>query len=243
MLQGVGRCALSRIIWVTGALVLSLISVAAGPVGDFETKSRAAYAEYRVALFQTNAKNAEASRQAILGFEAKWTALTDAHSASPPPHYTDDPTFKTALADVARLNSEAKAAVMAGDLGKAHDILEGIRDILGDLRLRNGIIGFSDRTNVVHAHMEHMLIKNKSVSPQTLPDLREELAVMMYLSNELKQHPAPEANHPEYAPLLQALIDAVAAAQNAARAGDAENAKAALGKIKPAFGRFFLKFG
>lgn len=42
------------------AILASPITAEAGPVADFECALRNAYADYRAALFQTNAKNARA---------------------------------------------------------------------------------------------------------------------------------------------------------------------------------------
>ena len=48
----------------------------AGPVAEFESALRTAYADYRAALFHTNSKNAEASVKAIAAFDEKWSALS-----------------------------------------------------------------------------------------------------------------------------------------------------------------------
>jgi hypothetical protein len=92
--------------------------------------------------------------------------------------------------------------------------------------------------------MEHMLVKNyEGFSPAGLVELREDAAVLTYLCDELKKHPAPEAAAADYAPTLQALLDAVADLQRAARSGDGAASRLALGKIKPSYGRLFVKFG
>ncbi len=237
--------------WLKTTILTALFGIAmvspgpsaAGPVADFERVVRSAYADFRSALFHTNTKNAEASLTSIAAFEVKWSALASLYRAAPPPQYADDPRFGETLDFVARSIAEAKTAVASGDLGKSHDTLEAVRDALGDLRLRNGLLGFSDRVNAFHEHMEHALARANAATPEGLAELREDAAVLGYIAEELKKHPSPDAANADYAPLLDALIKAVADLRSAARAGNTESAKAAIGRLKPAFARFFVKFG
>jgi heme oxygenase len=71
----------------------------------------------------------------------------------------DDAKFASTLAEVTSVAKKAHAAISKGDLADAHEILEKIRDLLGDLRSRNGIVTFSDRMNAYHEAMEHILTK------------------------------------------------------------------------------------
>lgn len=214
--------------------------VFAGPVVDFERALREAYGDYRAALFHSNTGNVQATRQALTAFSAKWQGLSTTYAAAPP-HYADDPQWTATLANVTALLKEADTAAEKGQLPQAHEVLEKVRDRIGDLHLRNGFVGFSDRMNAFHEHMEHVL--QVKVEPGALDDLREQVAVLVYLAAELKKFPAPEATTADYAPTLQAMIDAVTALQQAARAGNVDAIKAAAGKVKPAYARMFMKFG
>lgn len=230
---------------IAGAVALMVaLPATAGPVADFEKALRGAYGDYRMALMQTNLKNAEATQKAIDGFEAKWAALVAVYAKAPPSHFAEDAQFAAVLEKIAGINQRAKSAARAGNLAEAHDVLEEIRGELGRLRLRNGMMTFSDRMDAVHAHMEHMIDRRKGdFSPAGLAELREDTAVLAFLADELKRHPAPEVSAPDFAPTLQALLDAIAAVQQAVRGGDAEAAKTALAKVKPAYARLFVKFG
>ena len=128
----------------------------AGPVNDFESAMRAAYADYRSALFLTNSNKAEQALQAIDGFTRQWSTLADA-GAEAPPHYADDTGFRRTLDAVAETAAKARAEVESGALTKAHETLEGIREEIGQLHERNNIVGFSDRMNAYHAMMERIL--------------------------------------------------------------------------------------
>ena len=214
----------------------------AGPVAEFETALRVAYADYRTALFHSNTKNAEGTARAIAAFETKWSALSIKY-ASPPPQYVDDPKWSETLAKVKFILDHAEV-VAAKDLLEAHEMLEQIRDVIGDLHARNGMVGFSDRMNAFHTAMEHMLQdKFDGFSGAGFGALREQAAVLAYLANELDRFPPPEAGEADYAPTLKALQQAVADIQAAARTNNVAAAKAALAKIKPAYAKLFLNFG
>jgi hypothetical protein len=76
-----------------------------------------------------------------------------------------------------------------------------------------------------------------------MAELREDAAVLSYLADDVAAHPAPEASDPAYAPLLTAVMTSVTTLREAARAGDAAAAKQAINGLKPAYSKFFLKFG
>ena len=229
-----------------GAAALSLAfmgSANAGPVSDFEVAMRGTYADYRTALFQTNANQPEAAVQAVDAFKQKWSALSEANTIAPP-QYADDPAYAETLAKVASIADKAATEVAAGELPKAHETLEAIRFEVGGLHERNGIVGFSDRMNAYHAKMEDVLGKDYSgFDAAGLGALREDAAVLAFLAADIKAHPPAEAADPAYGKLLDGMTNSVTALANAARAGDAAAAKTALGNLKVPYSKLFLKFG
>ena len=225
--------------------VLALsVSASAGPVGDFEGALRSAYADYRSALFLTNAGKRDAAVDAIAAFEQKWTAL-EKGAAGPPPHYADDSQYSETLTKVAAIAEEAAKQASAGQLGEAHAMLESIREEIGGLHERSGIIGFSDRMNAYHAMMEHVLqTYGGAVSAAQLGDLREDSAVLAYLAHDIEAHPpADAASNAEFKQLLDAMLNSVAAVQAAARSGNPSAVGPALGALTAPYSKLFLKFG
>ena len=226
------------------ALALSVpVTAFAGPFADFESQLRSAYGTYRIALFQSNSGNAEVTGKALTELAQGWGVLTETWSATPPPQYADDGAFAATLASVETIIGEATAQVSAGELGAAHLTLEEMREELGALHLRNGIVSFSDRMNAYHAHMEEVLGADLAAMPDALGYLRESAAVLGYLADEIGSHPAPEAADPAYEPLVGAFRQSVAALRDAARSGDIEAAKAAVGGLKMPYAKLFAKFG
>lgn len=230
-----------RLAALATALVLSLpLPALAGPVADFEGALRAAYADYRAALFQSSAGNAEATKAAIAAFGG---AVAGLKSGAVPPQYADDPGFGATFDAVAGMVAEAATRAEAGNLAGAHEALEGVRAQIGGLHLRNGLYTFSDRMNAYHAQMEAVLGADYAGQPDGMARLREDAAVLDYLARDIAGHPAPEAADPAYAQLQAGFLASVAALREAARAGDPAAAKAALAGLKAPYSKLFLRFG
>ena len=140
------------------------------------------------------------------------------------------------------LAAEAQAKLDGGNLAETHEALEGIRAQIGDLHLRNGLYSFSDRMNAYHAKMEEVLAE-PIPADGALTSVVASAAVLEWLAADIAAHPAPESSDPAYTGLLQALLDSVAALKDAAAKGDPAAVKAAIGGLKPAYSKFFVKFG
>lgn len=223
------------------ALALTMATSAgwAGPFRDAETQIAQAYGDYRAALFQTNQKNREATVAAISSFRTKWSALATAWKAAPPPQYAEDPKLAETLDAVARTVGEAEAATASGDLPKAHEILEAIRDQLSALRARNGIVAFSDRMNAYHEVMEHA-VDAADMSPEAA---LEHAGVLAYLVKEIATHRPTGVDVAAFDTAFKALESSVAAFQAAARSGDRAAINSTRKALKPPYSRMFLRFG
>ena len=231
---------LTRLLAIAATSVVLATAAHAGPVADFEAQMRSAYADYRGALFQTNAGKQDAAIKAIESFKAKWSAL----AAEPPPQYADDAAYATTLAKVTALADAAATEAGESKLAEAHETLEGIRDEIGGLHERNGVVGFSDRMNAYHAWMETILGKDYGgFDAAGLAVLREDAAVLAYLAADIAAHPPVEAADPAYQGLLDAVSASVAALRQAAEAADAPAAKQAVGGQKDPKSNHVLKLG
>ena len=235
------RTTAARLLRTTAvALALSLAGpLSAGPFRDAEARMAQAYADYRAALFQTNQRDAAATERAITAFRTKWSALVADWRVSAPPQYADDPLLGETLATVSRLVEEAGAQAATGDLAASHETLEGIRDALGALRARNGVIVFSDRMNAYHELMEHV-IDHAYDSPAALA---EDVAVLAHLAREIGAHRPAEAEATAFGAAYGALQASVDGLRAAIRSGDAARIVQARKALKGPYSRLFLRFG
>jgi hypothetical protein len=229
-----------------GAFALAALSSAsAGPVSDFENAYRQMYGAYRAALFKTNMGDAEASTGAMGKFASQFAALDATYGDAPPPHYADDPLWGETMAEAGRLAGQAKAQIAAGELAEAHETLEGVREVFGDLHIRNGVETYSDRMNAYHAEMEHLLgLDIAALDDAMIGDVRERAAVLAYLAADVLGAPPAEAEgNAEYATLAAAFEASVTALLDAARTGDPEAVRKAVSQVKKPYSMLFVKFG
>lgn len=218
-------------------------SAFAGPVADFEAGFRDTYASYRMALFATNTGNADKSKHAIGEFDSRWDALVSENAKTPPPHYADDPAWGSTLTEVSDAIAKAGQLAEQGKLADAHEVLEHVRDAIGELHARNGIVLFSDRMNAYHATME-TVIGLPVTDAAGKQKLLEQSAVLAYLAEDMLKAPPVEARgNPEFDKLAEAVKASVAALQDAVRSGDEAAIKAALSGLKKPYSMLFVKFG
>ena len=228
-----------------GALILWAGSALAGPMVDFEESLREVYADYRTALFLTNSGKLPESAKVVAAFKGKWNGIEATWGAAPPPQYADDPKWKETLDVVSATLDKASAEIDGGALPAAHATLEAIREAISGLHERNGIISFSDRMNDYHAVMEEVLGKDLTTpNAMTMNEVHEMAAVLKYLAGDALAHPPAEAaGSSEFEALAKAVSASVDAVVAIARTGNTEKLKIAVGKLKPAYAKLFLRFG
>lgn len=238
--------ALALAVLLAGSLLaLHSAPLVAGPIAEYEAAFRTAYADYRNALFATNANNRDSSEKTLAAFEAKWSALTTKYRMSPPPQYAEDANWRESLATVSGIVARANAEIGKGALPEAHETLESARGVFSALRARNGLIAYSDRIDAFHHAMEQLLTKSYGgFTGRGLIELLEDASVLAYLSAELRKAPPPDAaGASEFGPLVDAVNKAVTDLLAAAQAGDVEQIKTVRATVKPAFAKLFVKFG
>ena len=229
-----------------GALSLALIGTTARAADPLTDAMQQAYAPYRAALFRTNSGAQAESAAAVAKAREAWQALDARFAAQPPAPYDRDPALKDSLAAVGKVYERAAAQVDAKQLPEAHETLEAARDLMAELRRRNGVVVYSDHMNAYHAQMEHVLESGPKLlaAPDGLLPLAGEAGALGYLAQRLStEAPSTQRANAEFGPLLQGVLDAVARLQEALRAQDREAAKAALGQLKKPYSQLFLKFG
>ena len=207
---------------------------------------QAAYAPYRAALSATNGKSAPDAATAVGAAAAAWDKLASQLRPPMAPPYDRDPAFADTLQRVQAVYANADRQVMAGQLPQAHEALEAVRELLADLRRRNGVVVFSDHMNAYHAQMERLL----GEGPRALEKgdgwlaLAGHAGVLDYLAQRLRSEaPAALAKQAEFEPLLNAVLASSAQLRQAVQRQDAAAARDALGKLKSPYSRLFVKFG
>jgi hypothetical protein len=234
--------------WTLSSVVLA-IAIGASPVwaADPVTDAmQAAYVPYRAALFRTNSKAQADSEQAIAETRARWSALSERYARQPPVPYDRDPEFAATLKKVDEVLARGQAQIVGRELAKGHDTLEEVRDLLGALRQRNGVVVYSDHMNAYHEEMEHLLEQGAQTlsKPGGMLTLAGQAAVLDYLAKRLRsQAPATLAKESEFGTMVDAVQGSVTALRDAVARQDEAAVREALGKLKGPYSRLFLKFG
>lgn len=231
--------------WVVGAwLVLaSQVVMASDAVTD---AIQDANQPYREALFSTNSKAQVEAEQAIDQVRKRWNTLIERYAANPPVPYDRDGKFVQTLNQVNAIFGKASKEIHEQALVKAHDTLEDARDLMAELRKRNGVIVFSDHMNAYHIEMERIL----NVDAEKLADsgammrLMSQVGTLGYLAQKLESEaPGPLSNNPEFKKLVAAVQQSVAALRDAVLNQDAPAIGEALKKLKGPYSKMFQKFG
>ena len=238
------------------SLTLILISFVASGLfamnGDtslqtFNKQLASVYADYRMALFQTNKNNQAKSLKIVTRFHKNWGVLVSKYTDHAPEVYHADPSWKATLKKVSGLAAQGLRETKMGKLHDAHESLELIRDELAELRRRNNIVAFSDHVNRYHEQMEAVVTTkyaSGSLAVEQLNVLREKLALLDYLAVSMKKNaPVPYNNNPEFKKLLGNNFVVLASLRSALDRKDAAAIKKAIKQLKPAYAKLFIKFG
>lgn len=234
LIRGVLLCA-------SGLLPLS--GLAADALTEAIQKS---YAPYRVALYKTNGKSQAEAREVLDQAREGWARVASQFGVRPPPPYDRDRQLPQTFDAIDKAYAKASGEVDQNKLGKAHATLEEVRDLLADLRRRNGVIVFSDHMNAYHTAMEDMVADGTDLlaKPDGKLRLMARIGVLDYLAKNLKSEASPElAANADFAELVKGVVKSVADLEAALLADKEEAVKEAINALKKPYSRMFMKFG
>ena len=226
-------------LWL-GFVVIGVVP-AFGQTG-FQSMVDDTYSAYRTALFQTNANNQKATIEALAAAQTGWAKVVLNYRDKPPAIYAGDRAYAKSLDDVSGLLSRAQVQATAGALPAAHETLEGVRDTLGELRHRNGVIVFSDHINAYHSEMERVIGGEIAIDDRRA--LTEQTGVLVYLDKQIRANASPAyLSDTKFQQLSAGNTAAVEKLRSALASGSGADIKAAIDGLKPAYAKLFLAFG
>lgn len=194
-----------------------------------------------MALFSTNTGNQAKSIAAIEKFSGHWGKVVQSWKSKAPPQYEMDKTFASDLAQVASIAGKSLKEAKAGELGKSHVTLERVRDILADMRKRNGVVSFSDHVNAYHSQMEHVL---KTSYQGDQRKLIADTGALKYLAAALKNNaPAEYLAQDSFKQGLAGINTSLAALEKAIAGKDRAAIGKARKKLKKPYAMFFIRWG
>jgi hypothetical protein len=137
--------------------------------------------------------------------------------------------------------------ILSEKLSAAHDTLEAIRDELGELRQRNQVSTFSDHVNNYHEAMEsllHLELKPYDIDDKGLLIIREELAVLDYLADKMKENaPAEYLKKEKFDQTMKGIFGSLKKLRQAVDEKNPDKIVKAIKELKPAYAKVFVRFG
>lgn len=205
-----------------------------------------AYPPYRAALYKTNGKSQAEAREVLDQAREGWARVASQFGVRPPPPYDRDKQLPQTFEAIDKSYAQASSEVDQNKLGKAHATLEEVRDLLADLRRRNGVIVYSDHMNAYHTAMEDMVADGTDLlaKPDGKLRLMARVGVLDYLAKNLKSEASPElAANAEFTELTKGVMKSVADLEAALLADKDDAVKDAINALKKPYSRMFIKFG
>lgn len=230
-------------------LAAALATLMSGPglaADELTDAMQAAYAPYREALFRTNSKAQAESEAAVAAARSSWKSLSERFGSRAPAPYDRDTRLVGTLTAVAAVYERAEAQIRDRKLPEAHETLEEARDLMAELRRRNGVVVYSDHMNAYHEQMEHAITDGlkEADGPQGALMVMARVGALEWLVGRLRaEAPAALQREAAFLPALQAVEASVTALRSAALAQDVAAMRRALTALKRPYSQLFLKFG
>jgi hypothetical protein len=143
---------------VAGFIGVMSQSALAAEYADFLRDLAEPYAHYRQSLVLTsNSSTIDKATQEVSQFALGWERLATRYAGDPPKPFAGITDFKTRIARPLEISKEAAALLKQGKVNQAHAVLEEVRYLLWDMRIRSGINSIADKANDFHEVMEVVL--------------------------------------------------------------------------------------
>lgn len=239
--------------FVAGLVFLLSAMAASAPraseLGVFHTAVADAWAHYRqVSFYVGRAGNVEVAALELEDFIAKWAALEATYRDNPPDAFADDKAWARTLEDVGSRARAGLERLDAADVDGARDLLMPIRDIMGDLRRRNGIATYSDRIDELSAEMGVLAGYRREV--KQLDDLEavamvtRQAAVVAYLFQRCAELAPPAvAQDPEFKRQIEGARGSMKKLWKALETGDMRLYRVGIGELRSYERILFFRFG
>jgi len=151
------------------SILTVILVLAAGPAradanAAFNDAVSNAYGGYRAATSYLRTGNPGLASLELAGALDVWDGIVKTYAGNPPPAYAKDTGFAETLVLVDNKLKGALSVLEAGGTEQAADALEPVRDILYDMRKRNGVRLYADCVTELNRAVEP-LYKHRHLTP------------------------------------------------------------------------------
>lgn len=221
----------------------------ASELGAFHAAVADAWAHYRqVSFYVGRAGNTDVAALELEDFITKWAALEAKYRDNPPDAFADDKAWTSVLADVGARARDGLDRLDAGDIEGARSLLMPIRDMMGELRRRNGVATYSDRIDELSAEMGVLARYRREIrdldDPEAAGMVARQAAVVDYLFEKCAaEAPAAIAEDPEFKRLVTGARASMKNLWKALDTADSRFYRVATGELHSYERILFFRFG
>ncbi len=116
------------------------------------------YDFFKQSLALTSKKeNAEKAKSAITSFIETWKPFAAKYAEDIPKPFAGIRDFSSRIKRPVEIGKMAAEHLKSGDVGRAHTVLEEVRYLMWDMRVKSSIVSLSDKANDFHEAMEIVL--------------------------------------------------------------------------------------
>lgn len=166
--------------WIALSVASLLFSsaVSASEYTAFTSDLIKPYDHFKKSLSLTSKKeDIDKAKVSVAAFVETWGELANKYANDTPNALASVSDFSSKIKRPVAVGKEAAAHLQAGNVKQAHEVLEEVRYLMWDMRIKSGIVSVSDKANDFHEAMEILLdLSNAAKEPADAHKIYERYA-------------------------------------------------------------------
>lgn len=201
------------------------------------------YDFFKQSLALTSKKeDTEKAKAAIASFVESWSTLAAKYEDDVPKPLTGIRDFSSRIKRPAEIGRQAAEYLKAGNVGRAHSVLEEVRYLMWEMRVKSGIVSLSDKANDFHEAME--IVLNHAADAKDPADAKRVFerygAWFLIKWDDLLNAPDTESVRKALDPAFKDGRNTVTVFLDSLKQGDVAQAKKLSGSVKSAYKRVWM---
>ena len=201
------------------------------------------YDFYKKSLSLTSKKeDAEKAKAAIASFIDTWEKFSATYAADVPKPFAGISDFPTRIKRPVAVGRQAAEYLKAGNVGRAHTVLEEVRYLMWEMRVKSGIVSLSDKANDFHEAMEVVLDHAAAAKePEDAQRVFERYGAWFLIKwDDMANAPDTASVKKAFDPAFEEGRKTVVAWLDALKQGDTATAKKLSGSVKGAYKKVWM---
>jgi hypothetical protein len=201
------------------------------------------YGFFKQSLSLTSKKeDAEKAKTAVASFIEAWGTFSAKYSADVPKPFAKIQDFSSRIKRPVEVGKQAAEFLKDGNVKQAHMVLEEVRYLMWDMRVKSAIVSLSDKANDFHEAMEVVLDHaDAAKEPADAKQVFDRYGAWLQIKwEDMLNAPDTESVKKAFDPAFEDGRKAVAAYLASLKQGDAAQAKKLSGGVKGAYKKIWM---